>query len=75
MTSGYVADFYQPREYKFMLRIGQPTKVNPFVVRPVTVRKSVGGIAIERVWVEGHSGRLRRGCVMFSVCRSKQCQN
>ena len=46
---------------------------NTFVVRPITIRRGVGDVALES-GVEEQSGRLGRGCVVWSTYRSKQCQ-
>ena len=47
-----------PRKYKFMLRIlnwsPNESKIT-IVVRPITVGKGVGGVAMERVRVEGQT--------------------
>lgn len=62
-------------KFKLILKMSElvsQRKQNTFVVRSVTIEKSVEVIAREGR-VEGQNGRLGRECVVFSRYRSKQC--
>jgi len=68
-TFAVVVDVISP-QVKLILSIFKLVSQRKYV-RPITIGKGVTGIALERVRLEGQSGRLGRHCVVFSGCRSK----